>query len=104
MKRVIYVPDSLNNKKYVLRDEYEGFGIYEEVCPSGYYVHQSWLIYNGKIGYISQSYNNKCKEELMDTIANYNETGQFGLHGFMAKADEERKRVYGKNKTVCIKS
>ena len=55
MKRLVYIPDSLNNKKYILKEEYEGFGIYREMAPAGCYVHQSWLVYNGKIGYISQS-------------------------------------------------
>lgn len=94
MKRVIYVPDSLNNKKYVLRDEYEGFGIYQEKCPSGYFHSQSWLVYNGEIGYISESYNNKCWEELLDTIDNFLETGKFGLHGFMAKVED---KIYGEH-------
>ncbi len=94
MKRLVYVPDSLNNKKYILKEEYEGFGIYKEMAPAGCYVHQSWLVYNGKIGYISQSYNNRCKEELMDAIDNYNETGKFGLHGFMAKAEDN---IYGEH-------
>ena len=92
MKRVVYVPDDLNNKKYVLRDEYEGFGIYERMCPSGWLVHQDWLVYNGKIGFICQSYNNYCKEELMDCIDRYNEDGKFGLFGFMAKIDDN---IYG---------
>ena len=94
MKRLVYVPDSLNNKKYILKEEYEGFGIYKEMAPAGCYVHQSWLVYNGKIGYISQSYNHRCKEELMDAIDKYNETGKFGLHGFMAKAEDN---IYGEH-------
>ena len=94
MKRIIYIPDKLNNVKYVLREEYGGFGIYQHMTPSGFYVHQGWLVYNGKIGYISESYNNRCKEELMDCIDNYNEAGKFGLHGFIAKADAH---IYGEH-------
>ena len=94
MQRVIYVPDPLNNKKYILQQEYEGFGIYKEMTPSGYYISQSWLVYNGNIGYISQSYNQKCKEELMETIDNYNQTGKFGLHGFLAKIEDQ---IYGEH-------
>lgn len=97
MKRVIYVPDDLNNKKYVLKSEYEGFGIYEEMCPAGWFVHQSWLVYNGKIGFICQSYNNYCKEELMDVIDNYNECGKFGLCGFIAKKEDN---IYGVHPNV----
>ena len=94
MKRIIYVPDSFNNNKYVLRSEYGGFGIYERMTPSGWYVNQHWLVYNGKIGFVSQPYNHRCKEELMDFIDNYNETGKFGLHGFMAKRDAH---IYGEH-------
>ena len=97
MKRIIFVPDELNNNKYVLKDEYEGFGIYQRMCPTGYFVSQEWLVYNRKIGFICQSYNNFCKEELLDYIDNYNETGKFGLHGFMAKADEH---IYGVHPNV----
>ena len=96
MKRIVYVPNSygLSNKKYVLREEYGGFGIYQEKCPAGYFVCQSWLVYNGNIGYISESYNNRCKEELLDSIDKYNETGKFGLHGFMAKKEDN---IYGEH-------
>lgn len=85
MKRLIKFErgtiDSLNVKKYVLVQEYEGFGIYEEVCPSGYHVHQSWLIANDKNALICNTYNNFCKEELLDMIDNYNEKGKFGTKG-----------------------
>lgn len=96
MKRVVYVADSLNNKKYVLQEEYEGFGIYERMTPTGYLVNQDWLVFNGKIGYISQSYNNRCEEELMDTIDAYNNSGKFGLHGFLAKK-ESFETIYGEH-------
>lgn len=86
MKRLIKfergVVDSLNPKKYILQEEYEGFGIYKEKCPSGYYVSQSWLIANDKVGIICESYNNFCKEELLDMIDNYNEKKKFGVKGF----------------------
>ena len=99
MKRIVYVPDTLNNKKYVLRDEYDGFGIYQYMTPSGYYTHQSWLVYNGKIGFICDPYNNYCKEELLDCIDSYNETGKFGLHGFMAKREDNIYGVHPNNRT-----
>lgn len=89
MQRVVYVPDKLSTKKYVLREEYEGFGIYERITPSGYYESQSWLVFNGKYGYISESYNSRCKEELLDSIDHYNTTKKFGLHGFIAKKEED---------------
>ncbi len=86
MKRVIKFEcgtlDELNTKKFVLTQEYEGFGIYEEVSPNGYRVNQSWLITNDKIALICQSYNCFCKEELLDMIDNYNEEKIFGIKGF----------------------
>ena len=85
MKRLIKFErgtiDSLNDKKYVLIQEYEGFGIYEEVCPSGYHIHQSWLVANDKKALICDTYNNFCKEELLDMVDNYNEKGVFGTKG-----------------------
>ena len=86
MKRLIKFEcgaiDKLNAKKYVLTQEYEGFGIYEEVCPSGFHVHQSWLIANDKNALVCESYNNFCKEELSDMIYNYNQISNFGTKGF----------------------
>ena len=85
MKRLIKFErgtiDSLNVKKFVLVQEYEDFGIYEEVCPNGYHVHQSWLIANDKNALICDTYNNFCKEELLDMIDNYKEKGKFGTKG-----------------------
>lgn len=79
MRRTIVLGDT----KYVLRREYEGFGIYQKRTPSGYFENQSWLVYNGNIGYVSQSFNSRCMEELMDSIDEYNEFGEFGLEGYI---------------------
>ena len=78
MKRVIYIQDTLNNNKYILQKEYEGFGIYLRMTPSGYYSHQDWLITNGNITIVCESYNSLCKEELYDAIDSYNESKRFG--------------------------
>ncbi len=101
MQRVVYVPDSLNNNKYILRDEYGGFGIYQRKCPAGYFVHQDWLVYNGRIGFICQPYNNYCKEELLDLIDFYNKNGKFGKTGFETSVEG----IYGihpNNKSVSF--
>ena len=85
MKRII----TINNRygeydKFVLRDEYEGFGIYQEKCPTGYFVSQSWLISNNEgVELVIESYNNLCKEELLDIIDNYNKTHRFGVKALM---------------------
>ena len=81
MKRVITIKNVYGTTdKYVLRDEYEGFGIYQEKTPSGYFVHQSWLISNNESAeLVIQSYNNLCKEELLDIIDNYKQTHRFGV-------------------------
>ena len=101
MKRVIYVPDDLNNNKYVLRKVYEGFGIYQRMCPTGWFVHQDWLVYNGEIGFICEPYNDYCEEELLDLIDFYNENGKFGKTGFVTSV----KGIYGihpNNKSVSF--
>ena len=103
MKRVMYVPNGIRgNDKYILCDEYEGFGIYQEKCPAGWFMSQSWLVYNGKTGFVCESFNNRCKEELMDYIDSYNETGKFGLHGYMAKVDENIFGVHPNNRQYAF--
>ena len=85
MKRVITIKNVYGtNDKYVLRDEYEGFGIYQEKTPSGFFVHQNWLISNNENAeLVIESYNNLCKEEVLDIIDNYNETHRFGVKAIM---------------------
>ena len=78
MKRVIYVGNNYGTEdKYILSEEYEGFGVYEETTPSGYFVHQSWLIAGKDITIVVPSYMNYCKEELLDCIDSYNEAKKF---------------------------
>lgn len=96
LERVVYVPDELNKNKYVLNECYEDFGIYEKVSPNGFRVSQDWLVYNGKIGFISQSYNNLCREELMNAIDKFKTTGKFGYHGFATSVDG----IYGIHPSV----
>ncbi len=77
--RVIYHNGALNRDKYVLQKEYNGFGIYQEMTPTGWYVHQSWALSNGEVRLIIESYNHICKEELLDLIDRYTESGRFGV-------------------------
>ena len=79
MKRLIKIEDTLNERKYILENEYEGFGIYQEKCSSGYFVHQSWLFTDEKNIIVCESYNNKLYEELLDAIDLYNQKGLFNL-------------------------
>ena len=81
MKRVEYINGKLNREKFGLREEYNGFGLYQEITPTGFYVSQSWLLVNGNTGKRLQveSYNNVCKEELLDMIDNFNDCGKFGV-------------------------
>ena len=81
MKRVINIANVYGTgDKYVLRDEYDGFGIYQEKTPSGYFVSQSWLISDNKNAkLVIESYNNLCKEEVLDIIDNFNQTNKFGV-------------------------
>lgn len=102
MQRVIklgYILDGLNDKKYILNKEYSGFGIYDEVCPNGLRVHQSYLISNGKVNLVCQSYNNLCREELLDLVDTYNACGYFKTKAFMKFVDLDNK---GKRQPVYI--
>lgn len=85
MKRLVKIRNVYGTEdKYVLIKEYEGFGIYKEKTPSGFFVHQSWLISNNENAeLVIQSYNNLCKEELLDIIDNYNTTHRFGVKAVM---------------------
>ena len=80
MKRIIYIDgDYYYKEKYVLKEEYEGFGIYQHLCPSGFFTHQQYLISNGETTVLFPSFNRICKEELLDAIDNFNESGKFGI-------------------------
>ena len=84
MTRLIKVKALYDDElEYVLKKEYEGFGIYQRKCPSGYFVHQDYMIANNNIIIQCQSYNNIIIEELLDAIDNYNSDGFFGLKVFM---------------------
>ena len=85
MKRVIYVKNVYGTtNKYVLQEEYCGFGIYEQKTPSGYLVSQSWLLSNNKEAeLVIESYNDLCKKELLDMIDYYNNTNKFGVKAVM---------------------
>lgn len=81
MKRIIKIKNTYGTyDKYVLVDEYNNFGIYEEKTPSGYFVNQSWLISNNENAeLVVEPYNDLCKEELLDIIDNYNKNKKFGI-------------------------
>lgn len=97
MKRVVKIEkkynDDLNDLKYVLQQEYEGFGIYQEMCPSGYYHHQSYLLINEDIAIICHSFMNMCKEELLDMVDSYKKTNNFGVKGFF-KGEDNGLKIY----------
>lgn len=88
MKRLIKWNDDQSENKYVLINEYQGFGIYQEQSPSGYFVSQSWLISNNQgAELVIESYNNLCRAEVLDIIDNYNETGRFGVKALTHKGE-----------------
>lgn len=84
MKRVIFKEDGYGGKlKYVLKKEYDTFGIYQHMTPTGFYVSQDYLVVEDRFDddyliVLSQSYNGICMEELLDMIDIYNETGNLG--------------------------
>ena len=80
MKRVITIKTKLNNVKYVFKEEHRGFGIYQEKTPSGYFVSQSWLISDNENNeLVIESYNNQCRDELLDMIDDFISTGKYGV-------------------------
>lgn len=81
MKRIIKIKNEYNGfNKYVLVNEYQNFGIYQEKTPNGFFVHQSWLIDNNcDAQLVVKSYNHICQEELLDMIDNYNQRKCFGI-------------------------
>lgn len=88
MKRVEYFKDYLNMNKYILKEEYNGYGIYQEKCPSGYFVHQSYLIKDKKDNrIIIHSYMNICYDEVLDMIDNHIETGKYGYKAIKNEND-----------------
>lgn len=88
MKRVIKIIGAYDEEvKYALREEYKNFGIYQHLTPTGYLVHQDWLITNGKLNVFIKSFNNYCKEEVLDAIDNYDEIKKFGLRVIVKDSD-----------------
>ncbi len=78
MRRV----ERFEDRKYVLRKEYNGVAIYKEKTPSGYFVSQSYLLviaegeHRGTKIQI-MSFNNMCREEILDGIDMFNEDEMF---------------------------
>ena len=93
MKRMFYIDnDYYGTDKYKLRKEYEGFCLYQRVCPSGYFEHQSYLVTNGDKVVVSESYNNLCFDEMLDMIDRYNEENKFG-YNMISKMDKTNEKV-----------
>ena len=80
MDRVIFINDKNlpYRHKYVINREYEGFRIYDEMTPVGYKKSHSYLITNGEIKVIIDSFMGMCRAEVLDMIDNYNKNGKFG--------------------------
>ena len=87
MKRVIYLPDDLNENKYVLKKEYEEHGLYQRYTPSGYPVHQEWAVVRESDGFqfVIESYNNICDDEVLDAIDNYYDSNKYGFKVLQTK-------------------
>ena len=79
MKRVVYIEGVLDTEKYVLKKEYGNVGIYERMTPTGYRVHQDWLLATDSKKIQIQSYNCMCYDEILDAIDSFNDTGKFGF-------------------------
>lgn len=95
MKRVFYIDNNYGGKtKYVLKKEYENFGVYQEMCPSGFLTHQSYLITDNNKVFVCDSYNNMCYDEMLDTIDYYNETKKFGHKAIKRYDKTNEKHIY----------
>lgn len=80
MDRVVYIDNDYGTKdRYVIRKQYEGFGVYNRMTPTGYFVHQDWLITDGTVMLVVPSYARMCKDDLLDMIDHFNASGQFGV-------------------------
>lgn len=80
MERQIKFFDGLNHKKYLLNKEYEGFGIYDNICPTGYRTSQSYLL-KSPTGtcILSESYMHNNEADLLDLIDEYKKTGKYNI-------------------------
>lgn len=85
MKRVIKIDNQYGTKdKFILQEEYNGFGLYKEQTPNGLFVHNSWLISNNSTEELAiKSHNRISKEEALSLIDNHIETGKFGVDAVM---------------------
>lgn len=75
MERIKYI----NDTKYVLNEKYYDFYIYDEVCPTGLKVKQSYMFTNNDMTIVCNSYNHKIREEILDIIDNYIDNKIFGI-------------------------
>lgn len=82
MKRVVYIQGQLQQEKFILQREYEGFGLYQRMTPNGWMVHQEWLITNEEVTAVFYSYMNYCEEEVLDAVDNYKSIRKFGVKAF----------------------
>lgn len=87
--RTIHIKEVEDNydSKFRFVKEYEGFGVYERITPSGYVEAQSYLITNGKDKpLISHSFCHNNEEDMLDIIDKFNSTGHYGVK-IMDKGD-----------------
>ena len=90
--RTIKIDGSFDNiDKYIFKKVYDGFGVYEQIAPSGFFIHQEYLFTNGDITVVSPSYTNNSIYDVYDMIDSYNETGKLGQ-----KAIKSFNKTYGK--------
>ena len=81
----MFLPDG----KFNLREIYGGFGIYQEITPSGYPVSQHYAFTNGDITVESESYMHNNIEDIMFIIDTYIESGKLGVKVITEYSAEE---------------
>lgn len=80
MEKELYIKDEFESEsKYLLKEEYGGFGLYQTEKTSGYFTNQDWLISNNDVKLIvPSSYTRESKEKIFAMIDKYNSDGKFG--------------------------
>lgn len=82
MERTIRIKTEIAEDKFRLVENYRGVGVYQEVTPNGYYVHQSYGFKIKDKFFVSYSFMNNDKEDIFDYIDRHYEGKPFGFKAF----------------------
>lgn len=104
MKRVLVFEQGqvsvLGQTKYVLVEGDESNALYQEKIEDRYRVHQSWLLVLDGEYLVCESFNHKCKEEMLDLMDDFREKGFVKVKGFRNAAQISYMHPNGKMITI----